>query len=63
MALSQVIFVTRPIAKTPASTQISSAVGSGPFILVKEEWRPGSQAVYVRNPADRIQEREYQVVP
>jgi len=38
------------VARTPASAQISSAVGSGPFIFVKEEWRPGSQAVYVRNP-------------
>jgi peptide/nickel transport system substrate-binding protein len=38
------------LAKTPATVQISSAVGSGPFIFVKEEWRPGDKAVYVRNP-------------
>jgi peptide/nickel transport system substrate-binding protein len=38
------------VAKTPATAQISSAVGSGPFIFVKEEWRPGEKAVYVRNP-------------
>ena len=38
------------VARTPATAQISSAVGSGPFIFVKEEWRPGSKAVYVRNP-------------
>jgi len=38
------------VAKTPATVQITSAVGSGPFIFVKEEWRPGAQAIYVRNP-------------
>jgi peptide/nickel transport system substrate-binding protein len=49
--LSNALFVMpEAVAKTPASAQISSAVGSGPFIFVKEEWRPGSQAVYVRNP-------------
>jgi peptide/nickel transport system substrate-binding protein len=38
------------VARTPATAQISSAVGSGPFIFVKEEWRAGEKAVYVRNP-------------
>ena len=38
------------VAKTPATAQIASAVGSGPFIFVREEWRPGEKAVYVRNP-------------
>jgi peptide/nickel transport system substrate-binding protein len=38
------------IAKTPATAQISSAVGSGPFIFAKDEWRPGDKAVYLRNP-------------
>jgi peptide/nickel transport system substrate-binding protein len=33
-----------------AATQLLSAVGLGPFIFVKEDWRPGSQAVYVHNP-------------
>jgi peptide/nickel transport system substrate-binding protein len=49
--LSNALFVMpEAVAKTPATAQISSAVGSGPFIFVKEEWRPGSKAVYVRNP-------------
>src|SRR5476651_1479345 len=38
------------VARTPATAQISSAVGSGPFVFVKEEWRPGEKAVYARNP-------------
>lgn len=38
------------VARTPATAQISSTVGSGPFMFVKEEWRPGDKAVYVRNP-------------
>jgi peptide/nickel transport system substrate-binding protein len=49
--LSNALFVMpEAVAKTPATAQISSAVGSGPFIFVKEEWRPGEKAVYVRNP-------------
>ena len=37
------------IADTPASQQISDAIGSGPFIFKKDEWRPGEKAVYLRN--------------
>ena len=49
--LSNALFVMpEAVAKTPASAQISSAVGSGPFIFVKEEWQPGHRVVYVRNP-------------
>jgi peptide/nickel transport system substrate-binding protein len=40
----------RRIAQTPASSQITDATGSGPFIFKKDEWRPGEKAVYVRNP-------------
>jgi len=38
------------IASTPADQQIKEVVGSGPFKLAKDEWQPGEQAVYVRNP-------------
>src|SRR5437016_3604681 len=38
------------IASTPAEEQIKESVGSGPFIFVKDEWQPGEQAAYVRNP-------------
>ena len=38
------------IAKTDAFTNITEAIGSGPFKFVKEEWVPGSKVVYVKNP-------------
>lgn len=37
-------------AATPGDQQITSAVGSGPFMMVKEAWVPGSKTVYVKNP-------------
>ncbi|HUH92032.1 MAG TPA: ABC transporter substrate-binding protein [Casimicrobiaceae bacterium] len=37
------------IAKTDASTNITEAIGSGPYRFVKEEWVPGSKVVYVKN--------------
>ena len=39
------------IAKTPATTAITDATGSGPFIMKKDEWMPGAKIVYVKNPA------------
>jgi peptide/nickel transport system substrate-binding protein len=38
------------IAKTPANEQIKDAIGSGPFIFVKDEFEPGHKVVYVKNP-------------
>src|SRR5262249_35039494 len=38
------------LASTPADQQIKEVVGSGPFKFAKDEWQPGEQAVYVRNP-------------
>ena len=32
------------------TTQITEAIGSGPFMLVREEWVPGSKVVYKKNP-------------
>src|SRR3954463_5812409 len=37
------------LAKTDAYQQIPEAIGSGPFKFVKEEWVPGSKAVFVKN--------------
>src|SRR5437016_5015407 len=37
------------IAKTDAFQQIPEAIGSGPFKFLKEEWVPGSKAVFVKN--------------
>ena len=38
------------IAKTPATESLTDPVGSGPFIMKKDEWVPGSKVVYVKNP-------------
>ena len=37
------------VAKTDAFTQITEAIGSGPFKFVKEEWVPGNKVVFVKN--------------
>jgi len=37
------------LAKTDPFQQISEAIGSGPFKFVKDEWVPGSKAVFVKN--------------
>ena len=37
------------IAVTDPSKQIEDATGSGPFIFVKNEWKPGEKTVYVKN--------------
>jgi peptide/nickel transport system substrate-binding protein len=37
------------LANTDAFEQVTEAVGSGPFKLVKEEWVPGNKVVYVKN--------------
>jgi peptide/nickel transport system substrate-binding protein len=38
------------IAATSPDEQIKEIVGSGPFKFARDEWQPGNQAVYVRNP-------------
>jgi peptide/nickel transport system substrate-binding protein len=38
------------VAATSENEQIKEFVGSGPFKFVKDEWQPGYQVVYVRNP-------------
>ena len=37
------------VAETPASSQISEHVGSGPYIFKADEFKPGERVVYVRN--------------
>src|SRR6185437_7949181 len=37
------------VAETPADKQIDDATGSGPYIFVKEEFKPGDRAVYIKN--------------
>jgi peptide/nickel transport system substrate-binding protein len=41
------------LAQTDPFTQIKEAIGSGPFKFVREEWQPGHQVVYVKNPEYR----------
>src|SRR5438309_2093431 len=38
------------IASTPPDEQIKEIIGSGPFKFARDEWRPGEQVVYLRNP-------------
>jgi peptide/nickel transport system substrate-binding protein len=37
-------------AMTDPQVQVKESIGSGPFNFVKEQWVPGSKAVYVKNP-------------
>ncbi len=37
------------IAETDAFKQIEEHIGSGPYVFVREEFKPGDKAVYVRN--------------
>src|SRR5215467_7861358 len=37
-------------ASVDPNTQLTDAVGSGPFMFKKDEWKPGEKAVYVKNP-------------
>lgn len=38
------------IASTSPDEQIKEVVGSGPFKFARDDWQPGKQVVYVRNP-------------
>ncbi len=49
-ALASVFIMPERIAKTDAFTMISEHIGSGPYIFLKDEWKPGSGAAYARNP-------------
>jgi peptide/nickel transport system substrate-binding protein len=37
------------VADTPADKQIDDATGSGPYVFVKDEFKPGDKAVYAKN--------------
>ena len=48
---SNVPFVMpRRVAETDAFKQIEDTTGSGPFIFKRDDFKPGDQAVYLRNP-------------
>ncbi len=39
------------VAGVPVTEQITASVGSGPFRMLRDQWRPGDKAVFVRNEA------------
>jgi peptide/nickel transport system substrate-binding protein len=50
---SALFVMPESIARTPSSTAITSAIGSGPFVFQANEWRAGQRTVYTRNAAYR----------
>jgi peptide/nickel transport system substrate-binding protein len=38
------------VADTDPNSQITEAIGSGPYIFKRDEWRGGERVVYVKNP-------------
>ena len=38
------------LAKMPTTAPLTEVIGSGPFVFKRDEWVPGSRAVFVRNP-------------
>lgn len=50
---SALFIMPERVANTPASTAITDATGSGPFIFRAQDFLPGERAIYVRNPAYR----------
>ncbi|HKX09307.1 MAG TPA: ABC transporter substrate-binding protein [Stellaceae bacterium] len=47
----QVAFMMpQKVAETDPFTQITTKIGSGPFIFVEEEWKPGARVVFRKNP-------------
>ena len=44
------------LARTDASRPVTEVVGSGPFLFLQNEWRPGERASFVRNPRYRPRE-------
>ncbi len=37
------------IANAPIEQQITDPIGSGPFVMKRDEWQPGNKVVYVKN--------------
>lgn len=40
----------KAVAETDPQKQIEATIGSGPFMFVKDEWKPGAKVVYIKNP-------------
>ena len=50
MAMPLFIKPARIVKGLPARTQFTDPLGSGPFIMLKDQWVAGSKVVYGRNP-------------
>lgn len=48
---SPAFIMPKRVAETPADKQIDDYVGSGPYVFVKDEFRPGEKVVYRKNEA------------
>jgi peptide/nickel transport system substrate-binding protein len=45
------VILPERLAKMPTTAPLTEVLGSGPFIFKRDEWIPGSKAVFVKNPA------------
>ena len=50
MAMPMFVMPARIARGVPGTQQITDPIGSGPFIMKRDEWVAGSKVVYVRNP-------------
>ena len=44
------VILPERLAKMPATAPLSEVVGSGPFVFKRDEWVPGSKAVFLKSP-------------
>ncbi|MGE0421891.1 MAG: ABC transporter substrate-binding protein [Reyranellaceae bacterium] len=47
---SVAIIMREKEAMTEPNVQVKESVGSGPYMMLKDQWVPGSKAVYIKNP-------------
>lgn len=49
-ATSNVLFIMpKRVADGDPNTQLAEPIGSGPYIMKRDEWKPGEKTVYVKN--------------
>ena len=44
------VMMPKRLAELDANTQVPEIIGSGPYLFLRNEWRPGERASFVRNP-------------
>jgi peptide/nickel transport system substrate-binding protein len=50
MAMPMFVKPAKIVKDLPARTQFTDPLGSGPFVMLKDQWVAGSKVVYARNP-------------